>query len=121
MAVKHFKELVVWQKAMNLAEEAYRLTKTFPPEERFSLANQMQRAAVSIPSNIAEGQSRVSTGEFLHFLSIAKGSNAELETQLELSVRLRYITSSQATQAISLSAEVGRMLNSLISKLATSH
>lgn len=121
MKVKQYKELIVWQKAMILAEEVYRLVRLLPKEEIYSLSSQMRRAVVSIPSNIAEGQSRNSTREFANFLSIARGSNAELETQIDLCVRLGYIKGTQTETAVSLTEEVGRMLTALIGKLATSH
>ena len=88
MAVKNYTELLVWRKAMELTAEVYRIVKMLPKEELFALSDQMRRAAVSIPSNIAEGQARTSTREFLKFLSIAKGSKAELETQLILCVKV---------------------------------
>lgn len=121
MKVKQYKELIVWQKAMALAEEVYRLLRLLPTEEIYSLSSQMRRAVVSIPSNIAEGQSRNSTKEFANFLSIARGSNAELETQIELCVRLGYVNATQSKTAVSLADEVGRMLTALIGKLSTSH
>ncbi|MGB2639026.1 MAG: four helix bundle protein, partial [Candidatus Acidiferrum sp.] len=85
---KHYKDLLVWQKGMHLAKLVYKLTTRFPSEERYGLTSQMRRAAVSVPSNIAEGQARRGTNEFLQFLSIAEGSLAELDTQLSLSVEL---------------------------------
>ena len=88
--VKHYKELKIWQKGMMLAREVYRLTGEFPAVERYGLATQLRRAAVSVPSNIAEGQARSGTREFLQFLSHASGSLAELETQILLSVDLGY-------------------------------
>jgi four helix bundle protein len=90
--VKSFRDLEVWQIGLDLVETVYRLTAHFPKSELFGLTAQMRRAAVSIPSNIAEGQARSSSKEFLHFLSYALGSLAELETQLELAVRLQYPT-----------------------------
>ena len=84
-----YKDLVVWQKGISLAKETYRLTANFPGEEKFGLVSQMRRAAVSIPSNIAEGQARHTTGEFVQFISHAEGSTAELETQVILSIELR--------------------------------
>jgi four helix bundle protein len=80
--------MIVWQRAMQLVTSVYRLTKTFPPDERYGLALQMRRAAVSVPSNIAEGQARQGPKGFTHFLSIARGSLQELETQLQLSIDL---------------------------------
>ena len=82
------KDLRVWQSAIALVEDVYRLTSTFPRDEQFGLTSQMRRAAVSVPSNIAEGSARQTTKELLHFLSIAAGSLAELDTQLEITVRL---------------------------------
>src|SRR5580658_2279131 len=87
---RHYKDLLVWQKGMNLAKLVYKLTVRFPSEERYGLTSQMRRAAVSVPSNIAEGQARRGTNEFLQFLSIAEGSLAELDTQLSLSVELGF-------------------------------
>ncbi|MEE0507493.1 four helix bundle protein [Phascolarctobacterium succinatutens] len=121
MSLKSYKELTVWQKSMLLTEEIYRLARLLPREELYSLSDQMRRAAVSIPSNIAEGQARSSTKAFVSFLSIAKGSNAELETQLMICVRLKYLTQSQAEVALNLCSEVGKMLTVLIGKLYTIH
>ena len=90
MSVKSYQELIVWQKAMQLVEEVYRLARMLPKAELFALSDQMRRAAVSIPSNIAEGQARNSTKEFVNFLSISRGSTAELETQLMICVRLKF-------------------------------
>ena len=121
MKVKHYRELIVWQKAMELVVETYRMAKRLPKEETYALSDQMRRAAVSISSNIAEGQSRKSSPEFGQFLSIARGSNAELETQIELGIRLGYFTAEQAEKAVWLANEVGRMLSSLLAKIASSH
>ena len=112
---------MVWQKSMSLVEETYQLVKMLPKEELYALSDQMRRAAVSVPSNIAEGQARNSTKEFVNFLSISRGSLAELETQFMICVRLKYLTQSQIETAMSLCAEVGRMLNALIGKLSTGH
>ena len=92
MAVRSFRDLRVWQIAMELVEGVYGLTRTFPAHERYGLASQMQRAAVSIPSNIAEGQARHHLREYLNYLSIAQASLAELDTQLEIAERLGYIS-----------------------------
>lgn len=121
MKVKQYKELIVWQKAMDLVVVVYRLVKSLPRTEDYALSSQMRRAVVSIPSNIAEGQARNSTKEFANFLSIAKGSNAELETQIELGVRLGYFRPEEVEVPLSLAEEVGRMLTSLITKLTTRH
>ena len=119
--IKDFKDLILWQRAMDLVVEVYQLVKKLPKEELFALSDQIRRAAISIPSNIAEGQGRNSSKEFIHFLSIAKGSKAELETQLLLCVRINYLTESEIEKAMSLIEEVGKMLNSLQKKLTTNH
>ena len=106
---------------MDLVVVVYRLVKSLPRTEDYALSSQMRRAVVSIPSNIAEGQARNSTKEFANFLSIAKGSNAELETQIELGVRLGYFRPEEVEVPLSLAEEVGRMLTSLITKLTTRH
>src|SRR5882757_3244406 len=95
MRIHNFKELLVWQKSMDLAVFAYQLTSFFPKEEKFGLISQIQRCAVSIPSNIAEGSGRVSKKEFQHFVSISMGSSFELETQVILAFRFNYITEEQ--------------------------
>ena len=115
-----YRELIVWQKAMSLVEEIYRLVKLLPKEETYALSDQMRRAAVSIPSNIAEGHGRNSDREFLRFLSIAQGSRAEIDTQIEICIRLNYISQEQAITAKCLSDEVGKMLHTMIKKLSTS-
>ena len=117
--VKDFKELIVWQKAMELVAEVYRVVKKLPKEELFALSDQIRRAAISIPSNIAEGQGRNSTKEFIRFLAIAKGSKAELETQLLLCVKINYLNSAEIETAISLIHEIGKMLNALQKSLTS--
>lgn len=117
MAVKDYKELIVWQKAMQLAEEIYTLSKIMPKDELYGLISQMRRATVSVPSNIAEGQARKSTAEFKHFLSISQGSLAELETQLLLAQRLAMLPAERTTTAASLIVEVSKMLRALQAKL----
>lgn len=117
MTVKSFHELVVWQRGMGLPECIYTTTATFPADERFGLISQLRRAAVSIPSNIAEGQSRHSTGEFLQFLSIARGSLAELETQLILAHRLGMLASDQQEELLQSVKELGAMLGGLVNSL----
>ena len=99
---------------MDLIEEIYRLVKRLPKEELFSLSDQMRRAAVSIPSNIAEGQDRNSDRDFIRFLVIARGSKAELETQLRICVRVGYLTKLDISQAMQLLQETGKMISSLI-------
>ena len=121
MAVKHYRELIVWQKAMDLVTQVYQLTRLFPREELYGLTNQIRRAAVSIPSNIAEGQARQSTAEFRNFLSIAQGSLAELDTQILIAVNLNYLELTQINAVMSLSMEVSKMLAVLRAKLTTGH
>ena len=111
--VRNYKELRVWQGAMELVESVYRLSAGFPPEENYGLKSQIRRAAVSIPSNIAEGQSRASTKEFLNHLSIAQASLAEVETQLEISVRLNYLGAEQVTATVSEIQKLGKQIHAL--------
>ncbi|NMA66370.1 MAG: four helix bundle protein [Clostridiaceae bacterium] len=111
--IKDFKDLIVWQKAMELVVEVYNLVKKLPKEELFALSDQMRRSAISIPSNIAEGQGRNSTKEYIYFLSIAKGSKSELETQLLLCSKINYLKNSEIETAINLIHEIGKMLNTL--------
>jgi four helix bundle protein len=120
MAVKNYSELIAWQKAMDLVEAVYRGTTGFPREEVYGLTAQVRRAAVSIPSNIAEGQGRRTTADFLHFLSIAYGSLREVETQILIAERLKYLDSSTRTAVMELASEVGRLLNGLMNSLGAS-
>lgn len=103
---------------MTLTTHVYKLTEAFPKSEQFGLTSQMRRAAVSIPSNIAEGQSRNSTGEFRQFLGISKGSLAELETQIEVALRLTYLQEAQVIEVRSLCVEISKMLAGLSRSLA---
>jgi four helix bundle protein len=124
-----YKDLVVWNKAMELVMGIYRLTQEFPKEEIFGLVSQLRRSSVSIPSNIAEGQGRLSKGEFRNFLGNARGSLSELETQILIAQKLDYLKESDAAVILDLAAEVGRILNGLIAstkkpkteRLTTSH
>jgi four helix bundle protein len=110
-----YRDLIVWQNAMTLAEQIYRQTARFPIEERYGMTSQMRRAAISIASNIAEGQGRRSTDqEFVRFLQVALGSLCELETQLELSVRLGLTSQDHSATLRPRIDEVGRLLNGLI-------
>lgn len=106
---------------MNLTTEIYKLVKFLPREETYALSDQMRRAAVSIPSNIAEGQGRNSDKEFVNFLSIARGSLWELETQLEICVRLGYIDQNPTSNVYSLTTEVSKMLNALSNSLKSNN
>jgi four helix bundle protein len=117
---KHYKDLIVWQKAMLLAKHTYELTARFPADERFGLVSQMRRAAVSVPSNIAEGQARHGTREFLQFLSHASGSLAELETQLLLSVDMKYCMQNDLDIATGLINELQKMIVALRRTLESS-
>ena len=112
-----YKDLIVWQKAMQLVKAIYLLTREFPSDERFGLISQMRRAAVSVASNIAEGQARHSTGEFIQFVSHAEGSVAELETQLLIAVDLGFCEQQAASPIFGLLLELRKMLNALRRKL----
>ena len=114
---QNYKDLVVWQKGIALAEMVYRLTQSFPSAEKFGLIAQMRRAAVSVPSNLAEGQARHTTGEFVQFISHAEGSVAELDTQLILSNELRFCDHVSTAPVSALIDELRRMLNVLRRKL----
>ena len=113
MVVQSYRELTVWQKSMDLAREIYALARKLPPEELYGLSSQMRRAAVSIPSNIAEGQARLSAKEFAHFLSIAHGSVAELETQLYLCPLLGFLQQEEIDPCLALLGEIGKMTAAL--------
>lgn len=119
MKINSFEDLLVWQKSMALVREVYKVVKHLPKEETYALSDQMRRAAVSIPSNIAEGQQRFSVNEFIHFLTIAKGSTGELLTQLLICIQLDYISKEQAAVALDLNKQVNKMLTSLITRLKT--
>jgi len=115
---RHYKDLLVWQKGILLAKLVYKLTARFPVDERFGLTSQMRRAAVSVPSNIAEGQARQGTKEFLQFLSHAEGSLAELETQLLLSTQLEFANDADVAPALREVDELQKMVIALKRKLA---
>ena len=114
--MKHYKDLLVWQKAIALVTQVYVVTRTFPREELYGLTSQIRRAAVSVPSNIAEGQARLSPGEFRQFLGIARGSLAELDTQLIFAENLGYIP--VPCPLFEQLGEVGRMLSGLLASLS---
>lgn len=115
--INSYKDLKVWNKAMDLTTMVYDALKTFPPKEEYGLSSQMRRSSVSIPSNIAEGYGRNSTLDYCRFLQIALGSAYELETQVELARRLDYVDNDTANTLATQLTEVGRMLNSLINKI----
>jgi len=116
--VTHYKQLQIWQKAITLTKLIYKLTDGFPDRERFGLTSQMRRAAVSVPSNIAEGQARHGTREFLQFLSHASGSLAELETQILLSEELGFCEHADVAQVNDCIAELQKMLAAIRQKLS---
>ncbi len=112
-AVRSYQDLVVWKKALELAEMVYRVSASFPADERFGMTSQVRRAAVSVASNIAEGAGRHGSKEFLHFLGVASGSLAEVETILILAQRMGMADSEQVTELLAQAAEIGRMLSGL--------
>ena len=112
--VKSFRDLLVWQRAIQLSVAIYRLTQGFPREEVYGVTSQMRRSAVSVPSNIAEGHGRLSTGEYRQFLGIARGSNFELQTQLEIARALEFGNSKLLDEAEGLSHEVGKMIHGVL-------
>lgn len=117
MKINSYKELVLWQRAVELTVEIYQVIRKLPKEEMYALASQMRRAAVSIPSNIAEGHGRNTTKEFIQFLYIARGSKSELETQLEICKKLEYLKNADIKKSCDLADEVGKIINSMIKKL----
>ena len=120
MTVRSYRDLKVWQKAMDLVVASYALTKRLPHTELYGLVSQIQRAAVSIPANIAEGHGREHLGDYLHHLSMANGSLMELETHLLVAVRLNYLNNEELDEMSGQTQEVGRMLAGLIRSLKKS-
>jgi four helix bundle protein len=114
---RSYRDLVVWQKGIELAKMIYPLSARFPADERFGLTSQIRRASISVPSNVAEGQARHTTGEFVQFISHAEGSVAEVDTQLVIAVELDFVTTKQAAACFDLLGEERRMLNALRRKL----
>lgn len=117
MGVASYRDLLVWQKAMDYTVACYQLTDHFPRTETYGLGSQLRRSAVSIASNIAEGAGRMHTREYMYHVSVASGSLTESETQILLAQRLGYVTEVQVVPVLSLSAEIGRMLRGLNSAL----
>ena len=115
--IRDYKDLLVWQKGIALAKEVYAVTSRFPSEEKFGLISQMRRAAVSVPSNIAEGHARSTRGEYLQFLSHAEGSLAELDTQVRIAKELAYCSSEDSSLLSAQILELQKMLKSLRAKL----
>jgi len=118
--MKSFRDLRVWQKAMDLVEKVYLLTQKFPREEIYGLQSQIRRAVVSVPSNIAEGHTREHIKEYLHHLSMAQASLAELETQLEIAVRLKYLMPNYVRELLAEIASLGKQLYALRNALVRS-
>jgi four helix bundle protein len=117
--MKNFRELRVWQAAIDLVEKIYFLTRGLPKEELYGLVSQLRRVAVSVPSKIAEGHTREHLGEYLHHLSFAQGSLAEIETQIEIALRLRYITPKDASDLFTDISALGKQMYSLRNSLST--
>jgi len=117
MKIKSFRDLRVWSAGIDLVEEVHRLTQLFPQYEIYSLANQMRRASVSIPSNIAEGHAREHLKEYLHHLSIAQGSLAELVTQIEIAFRLGYMAKDHCNQIVDKTESLGKQIRALRTSL----
>jgi four helix bundle protein len=117
MAVRQYQELIVWQRAMDLVMRVYELTESFPSKELFGLTNQLRRASVSIPSNIAEGQGRNSTREFMRHISIARGSLQEVETQLLIANMLNLVAEQDKIELLERTAEVSRLMTGLSKSL----
>ena len=115
--MEDYRNLIVWRRSMELVKRVYGLTKQLPKEETFALSNQLRRAVVSIPSNIAEGYGRNSKQDYLRFLNIARGSKNEVETQLQICLMLDYLTPEAIAEAQAVCTEVGKMLNALIASI----
>ncbi|MFC1465298.1 MAG: four helix bundle protein [Candidatus Brachytrichaceae bacterium NZ_4S206] len=120
MTIKSYRDLSVWQKAMDLVVECYRTTEHFPKSEAYGLASQLQRAAISVPANIAEGHGRQHTAEYKHHLSVAYGSLMELETHIQIATRLGYCDADKSHELLEQTGEIGRMLNGLMRSLRKS-
>jgi four helix bundle protein len=117
MHIQYYRDLLVWQKSMDLCVEVHNATLMFPKHEIFGLSAQLNRSVVSVPSNIAEGHGRRTTPDFIHFLSITRGSLNEVETQLTLAMRYNYLSQTDHDDLLERCGEVGRMLNGLIDSL----
>lgn len=115
--IKSYRDLIIWQKSVDLVTKVYAVTAKFPSSEVYGLTNQLRRCAVSVPSNIAEGYGRNSTADYKRFLQIAVGSLYELQTQVEISLNLAYVSKEQYDELINLSTEVDKMMYSIIQKL----
>jgi four helix bundle protein len=118
--VRSYRDLLVWKKSMSLVMDVYRSTRSFPGTETYGLISQLRRAVVSVPSNIAEGQGRLSTGEFKHFLGQWRGSLMEVETQILIAQELGYLAPNDSEDLLGVAGEVGRILNGLLDSLPNS-
>ncbi len=117
MSIDSYRDLVVWQKGMELAKQCYYITRSFPKEERFGMSLQIRKSSSSVPANIAEGYGRESTGDYIRFLKIAQGSLKEMETHLLLSAEVELTRHDKISPSLDLSDEIGRMLRALIRSL----
>jgi four helix bundle protein len=117
MIVRSYRDLIAWQKSIDLVTIVYRCTQTFPKAETYGLVSQLRRAAVSVPSNIAEGHARLTTGEFRQFLGHALGSLTEIETQILIALKLGYTTSSEADALLQSTDEIGRVIRGLLQSI----
>jgi four helix bundle protein len=117
VAVKQYQDLIAWQRAIALVTDVYRTSSSFPRDEMYGLTSQLRRAAVSVPSNIAEGQGRATSGEFIQFLGHARGSLFEIETQVIVAHKLTYLSDAQHELLITKISELGRILNGLITSV----
>ena len=116
--MQSYRELIVWIKSMDLVEEVYRITRRLPKEEQYALSDQLRRAPISIPSNIAEGYGRNALKEYIRFLNIARGSKNEVETQLQICLLLEYMNQEEIAPGLALCKEVSKMLNALIHSIS---
>lgn len=117
-SVRSYRDLIAWQKSIDLVTEVYRCTRTFPKEETYGLVSQLRRAAVSVPSNIAEGHARITTGEFRQFLGHALGSLTEIETQIVIAQRLGFVASDEFEGLLKRTNEIGRVLRGLLQSIS---
>jgi four helix bundle protein len=117
MPVRSYRDLIAWQKSIDFVTEIYRCTRTFPKEETYGLMSQLRRAAVSVPSNIAEGHARLTTGEFRQFLGQSLGSLTEIESQIQIANRLGYVGREDSNRLLEHSAEIGKIVRGLLQSL----
>ena len=120
MAIRTYRDLIAWQKAMDFAESVFRLTESFPKRETYGIASHIRKTALSVPSNITEGQGRGATNDYIRFLRIARGSLQELETQILLAIRFGYVNRTDETSLLVRSEEVSRLISGLMRSLKKS-